>query len=68
MQQDDFFCFQAISSPSKTHGELTTVKKKLQGEAPIQHGRLPARLLLEASTLYRSGREAGEELRLHHRP
>ena len=25
-------------------------------------------LLLEASTLYRSGREAGEELRLHHRP
>jgi hypothetical protein len=56
MQPGDFFCFQAISSPVKTHEEcneessfskpfyldevLITVKKKLQGEAPIQHGRL----------------------------
>jgi hypothetical protein len=55
MQPDDFFCFQAISSPLKTPEEwneessfskpfdldevLITVKKKLQGEASIQHGR-----------------------------
>jgi hypothetical protein len=56
MQPDDFFCFQAISSAVKTPEEwkeessfskpfdldevLITVKKKLQEEAPIQHGRL----------------------------
>ena len=29
---------------------------------------IPVHLLLEIATSYRSGREAGEELRLHHRP